>query len=111
MKTVILLLLTFFAFAIFAADRGVCVRNYTTPQGASACRMASHGFAFARHATDPDKEVCVRVAADAYCDLTPEYQWIVDFDGERICVLDNGQEPVVNLCESVPSQFDYARRD
>lgn len=111
MKAVIILLLTFFAFAVFAADRGVCVRNYTTKQGASACRMGFSNYTFVRHATDPDKEVCARVYADGYCEVAEEYQRIRDLDGKVICVLDNAQEPVVNLCESVPDQFDYASRE
>ena len=111
--------LLFSAYAISGpTSKKVCVRNYGEVKG-GVCDRFPENYAFVAPATDfeIDEEpvtdatrVCTRIYSDSYCDSTPEYVHVDTMDGRTICVLDNDQPKVVNLCAKTPQYYDYVSR-
>ncbi len=84
----------------------VCVRNYVTEKG-NACDSSPLGYSWISGSLEEGKKVCTRTQNDMYCQGTKEYRRVVTEEGQTVCVMDYGQDPIINYCESVPELYAY----
>lgn len=106
-------LIVYFALvggAALAAPDRVCVRDFMNDGGMIPCNSMTKGFAWVVPVEPRPKAVCTRVYEAFYCDQAKEFEWIESEDGKKICVLNNDQPGVANLCEGSPKTFVYVKR-
>lgn len=105
LRTLVLLLLP---FASAFADKPTCVRNYVGTDGKYACDVFSNSYTWVYPYDAQIKKVCTRIYSPVMCDTAPkEYNEVEALDGTTICVLNNNQPPVANLCDSLPRFYQY----
>ena len=93
-----------------SADQ-VCVRNYGGAGGMMTCNQFPEMYAFVVPVQPTEIAVCTRIYSSAYCSGVPgTYVTVKDEKGKEICVLNNDQPGVANLCQSAPKQFVYIKR-
>ncbi len=101
------LVLFSFPFSAFA-DKPTCVRNYTGPSGQYACDTNPNSYTWVYPHDPAVKKVCTRIYSPVLCDNSPkEYNEVGAKDGTTICVLNQNQPPVSNLCDTMPRFYSY----
>ncbi len=86
----------------------VCVRNYGDFAG-NPCERFPKDYAIVPFAKSEEraKGACTRIYNEFYCEATKEYVRVRTIEDAKICVLNNDQPNVVNLCKSTPQFYNY----
>ena len=106
----LLLGLIVFSTSLWAAHP-ICVRHYAEKDGIDVCERFSDTYAYvAPLKAELQKPVCARMYMPLYCAQSPNlYEWVNSLNKGRICVLNDNQPPVSQLCETVPQFYEYIK--
>ncbi len=104
-----ILAIGFFSLTAFAA-KPICVRHYAEKDGVNVCEKFTYAYAYVTPLKDNlQKLVCARMYESLFCKNGPPYESISSVNKGTICILNNNQPTVSNLCETVPQFYEYIR--
>ena len=96
----------FVSFTAMAA-KPICVRNV----GEVPCNTYPQAYAYVHPYAPTTTKVCTRIYDSFYCNSAKEYEEVKTLDGDIICVLNDNQPSVVNLCSKAPQYYDYINEE
>lgn len=104
--------LVVFSASVWAAHP-ICVRHYAEKDGIDVCERFPDAYAYvAPLNTNLVKPVCARMYMGLYCKQSPNlYEYVESLNKGRICVLNDNQPPVSQLCETVPQFYEYIKEN
>ena len=98
-----------FSLNLFAAHP-ICVRHYAEKDGVDVCERFPETYAYvAPLKAEIQKPVCARIYMNLYCEQSKTYEYVDSLTQGRICVLNDNQPGVVNLCAKVPQFYEYVK--
>ena len=86
----------------------ICVRDYKGPSGERPCAMEK-SYVWVATLDEEKERACTRNYSNFYCENAKEFEWVESTDRKRVCVLNNNQPPVANLCFSTPEFYAYIK--
>lgn len=88
----------------------ICVRHYAPKDGVDVCERFSLTYAYLEPLRkDLEVPVCARIYADLFCEQATTYEYVNSLNRGRVCVLNDNQPPVSQLCETVPQFYEYIK--
>ncbi len=98
-----------FSASLFSAHP-ICVRNFPEKDGINFCEKFSDVYAYVTPLkSDLHKPICTRMYESLFCKQSQTYEPVVSLNKGTICVLNDNQPPVANLCESLPELYAYIK--